>query len=74
MMTAVFLLRIDSVTSKGEGEAYYILGKKGITHCNVWSSPQLTDHRVIIATGNKAINKVFNQHKKYHITEMPEKK
>lgn len=67
-MKAVFLLRVDSVTNNREGEVYYLEGK-GITHCNVWSSPKLIDHQVIIANGKKAIMAVFNQYDTYHITK-----
>lgn len=65
-MTIVFLLRTDTVTNKGEGEAYSVT-KKGITHCNVWSSPKLQDHQVIIANGKKAITDIYNQYSAYNI-------
>jgi hypothetical protein len=68
MKTFIFLLRIDSVTGKGEGE-YYHVNKKGINRCDVWTSPKLTDQEVIIATGSKAIAKIFKQYQNYHITE-----
>lgn len=67
-MIAVFLLRVDSITNKGEGEVYYVR-EKGLVNCNFWRSPKLLDHEVIIANGGKAIRKVFNDYIKYHITE-----
>ena len=67
-MTAIFLLRVDSITNKGEGEVYYVK-ELGITHCNFWSSPKLIDHQVIIANGKNAINEVFSSYQEYHIIE-----
>lgn len=67
-MVAVFLLRVDSVTSKGEGEVYYVR-ELGVINCNFWSSPKLTDHQVIIANGKKAIGRVFETNPNHHITE-----
>lgn len=66
MRTVVFLLRIDSVNGKPEGEYYPAV--KGVISCNLWSSPKLVDQRVIIATGEKAIKKVFDDNPDYHIT------
>ena len=71
-MTAVFLLRVDSMNSKPEGEVYY--ATKGIIHCNVWASPKLTDHQVIIAVGNKNISKVFKDYPTHNITPANERK
>ena len=68
IMIAVFLLRVDSVTNKGEGEVYYVK-EKGLINCNFWNSPKLQDHQVIIANGMKAIQEVFDTHPKHHITE-----
>lgn len=69
-MIAVFLLRVDTVTNKGEGEVYYIK-EKGVINCNAWASPKLIDHQVVIANGPKAIKKVFAQYSpNYHITEI----
>lgn len=69
-MIAVFLTRIDSVTSKKEGEVY-VIKEKGVINCDFWNSPKLTDHEVIIASGKKAIGKTFKKYRKsgYHITE-----
>lgn len=72
-MIAVFLLRKDTVTDKGEGEVYYIGKKKGVINCNVWSSPKLQDHQVIIASGEAAIDNIFRQYgDDYHITKAKE--
>lgn len=68
-MVAVFLLRTDSVTNKPEGEVYYVKNR-GIINCNLWSSPKLIDHQVIIANGKKEINQVFEDYNEYHITEI----
>ena len=68
IMIAVFLLRIDSVTNKGEGEVHYVR-ELGVINCNFWNSPKLTDHQVIIANGKKAIGEVFDTHPTHHITE-----
>jgi hypothetical protein len=67
-MVAVFLLRVDSITNKGEGEVYYIK-ENGLVNCSFWRSPKLIDHQVIVANGQKAIYEVFDTHIKYHITE-----
>ncbi len=67
MRTAVFLLRVDSVTNKGEGEMY-LSDKAGIVNCNCWQSPKLIDHQVIIAVGQNAIYEVFEQYESYNIT------
>jgi hypothetical protein len=68
-MVAVFLLRVDSITNKGEGEVYYVK-EKGIINCNFWNSPKLLDHQVIVANGSKAIREVLGTHRNYHITEV----
>lgn len=68
-MVAVFLLRIDSVTGKGEGEVYVAISK-GIMYCNFWNSPKLTDHDVIIANGIKEIKKIYDKYPNYDITEV----
>jgi hypothetical protein len=70
-MTALFLLRVDSATGNGEGEVYFIK-KLGITTCNLWNSPKLTDHQVIIANGRLAIDEVYDQYSSYHITQFKE--
>lgn len=68
-MVAVFLLRVDSGNKdKREGEVYYAK-EPGVIHCNFWSSPKLQDHQVIIANGQKAINKVFKENSHIHIVE-----
>jgi hypothetical protein len=67
-MVAVFLLRIDSVTNKPEGEVYFAT-ELGITNCNVWNSPKLVDNQVIIANGKKAINEVYETYSEYNITK-----
>lgn len=67
-MVAVFLLRFDSVTNKGEGE-FYLVKEKGLINCNFWDSPKLQDHQVIIANGVKAIQEVLNTHPNHYITE-----
>ena len=59
MKIAVFLIRTDSVTGKAEGEVYHLGSKKGVINCNVWSSPKLIDHKVLIACGKKAIDEVY---------------
>jgi len=69
-MTAVFLLRTDSITSLKEGEVYYVRGN-GIYYCDVWNSPKLLDHKVIVATGSKEIQQVLSDHKDYAITQKP---
>jgi hypothetical protein len=67
-MVAVFLLRIDSVSNRPEGDVYYVK-KKGIINCNFWNSPKLIDHQIIIASGKEAINNVFKSYPDYCITE-----
>lgn len=64
-MVAIFLLRIDDVTGKGEGEVYYAKSK-GVIDCNVWNSKNLSNHQVIIANGQDAINKTFDKYLKTH--------
>lgn len=67
MKTFVFLLRVDSVNNAKEGEVYE--ATKGVVNCNVWASPKLIDHQVMIATGQKAIREVYDQYKDYNITK-----
>jgi hypothetical protein len=67
-MVGVFLLRIDSVTNKPEGEVYFVT-ELGIINCNVWNSPKLVDNQVIIANGKKAINEVYETYSEYNITK-----
>jgi hypothetical protein len=66
-MTAVFFFRRDTVTNLLEGEVYYA-DRNGMMIPNIWSSPKLTEHGAVIATGTKAIQNVFKQYSEVNIT------
>jgi hypothetical protein len=67
-MIAVFLLRLDNVTGKGEGEVYYT-EQNGVINCDFWQSPKLSDFQVIIANGKNEIVSVFKKYEHYNITK-----